>query len=123
MANYALGYLDKISRITTGNFDGVFCNVAWYYCMSDFAFANELLGVVRPGGTVFVRQTTEHAEERPSLGRRVAYLANRTLAIKIGHTYPPAGRIAKAFIRAGNCRVSAMTLDGHVEIVSVTKER
>jgi 2-polyprenyl-3-methyl-5-hydroxy-6-metoxy-1,4-benzoquinol methylase len=122
-AKYVAGYIDHINRLTPGSFDAVFSNVAWCYCMNDFSFARELLRAVKPGGTVFTRQTNETWDKNPSLKRRIAYLSNRSIGLKIGHTHPPVGRIARAFEKLGNCTVRSEPVVEAAEIVIVTRER
>ena len=116
-ANYVTGYIDDINQVTGGSFDAVFSNVAWCYCMNDFTFARELLRAVKPGGVVFTRQTNETWDATPSFTRRAAYLSNRVLGIKIGHTHPPPGRIADAFCKLEGCTVTSEPVIDSAETV------
>lgn len=120
-AGYALGYIDDIGEITRGGFDAVFSNVAWCYCMNDYAFARKLLAVTRDGGTIFIRQVNEDFQTGLGLVRRLTYLSNRAIGVKVGHTFPPRGRIAEAFRRAGARQVTSSTDDQHTDVVVVKK--
>lgn len=122
-AKFISGYIDHINRLTPGSFDAVFSNVAWCYCMNDFSFARELLRAVKPGGVVFTRQTNETWDKNPTFNRRIAYLLNRIVGLKIGHTHPPVGRIARAFERLGNCKIRSEPVVDAAEVVIVTRER
>jgi 2-polyprenyl-3-methyl-5-hydroxy-6-metoxy-1,4-benzoquinol methylase len=114
---YALGYIDNLKRMTSGGFDAIFCNVAWCYCMDDFRFGRQLLDALKPGGTVFVRQTNALGAPATGLLRRLAYMSNNLVKLKIGHTYPPPGRIAQSFRKAGNCTITERFEPEHMEIV------
>lgn len=120
-AKCIIGYIDHINKLTTGNFDAVFSNVAWCYCMNDFTFARALLRAVHPGGIVFTRQTNETWDKEPTLARRFAYFCNRHFGIKIGHTHPPKGRIESAFRRLPNCTVRTEPVVNAAEIVIATR--
>lgn len=120
---FVVGYIDHVRRLTGGGFDAIFSNVAWCYCMNDFSFARELLRSVKPGGVVFTRQTNESWDKSPTLRRRLAYLSNRVLGVKIGHTHPPAGRIARAFERLKDCSVRSEPVVDSAEIVIAMRIR
>jgi 2-polyprenyl-3-methyl-5-hydroxy-6-metoxy-1,4-benzoquinol methylase len=118
-AHYALGYMDSINRITSGNFDALFSNVAWNYCMNDWSFARNLLQAMRPGGVIMIRETNEAYVPRTGGYSRAVYWLNDTIGWKIGHPRPPHGRIAEAFRRAGPCEVSVDYSEPTVDIVTV----
>jgi 2-polyprenyl-3-methyl-5-hydroxy-6-metoxy-1,4-benzoquinol methylase len=120
-ARYALGYMDSINRITDGNFDALFSNVAWNYCMNDWSFARQLLRAVRPGGVIAIRETNETYLPRQDSFRKAVYWLNDSLGWKIGHPLPPRGRIADAFRRAGPCDVSVDYSDTTVDLVTVRR--
>jgi 2-polyprenyl-3-methyl-5-hydroxy-6-metoxy-1,4-benzoquinol methylase len=120
-ASYALGYIDNIGEITGGGFDAVFSNVAWCYCMNDYTFARKLLAATRSGGTIFIRQVNEDFQSNLGLFRKLTYFSNRVFGVKVGHTFPPRGRIAAAFNRAGGCEVVCFTDEMHTDVVIVTK--
>jgi 2-polyprenyl-3-methyl-5-hydroxy-6-metoxy-1,4-benzoquinol methylase len=121
VATFALGYMDSINAITPGEFDGVFSNVAWYYCMNDWSFARELLRATRPGGVIMIRQTNEMGDSHPPPKRKLVYWLNAATGIKVGHPYPPRGRIAAAFERAGARTVFVDYSDQNVDVVTVIK--
>jgi 2-polyprenyl-3-methyl-5-hydroxy-6-metoxy-1,4-benzoquinol methylase len=120
-AHYALGYMDSINRITAGNFDALFSNVAWNYCMNDWSFARRLLQAMRPGGVIVIRETNETYVPRTGLYTRAVYWLNDTIGWKIGHPRPPRGRIAEAFRRAGQCEVTVDYSEPTVDIVTVRR--
>jgi 2-polyprenyl-3-methyl-5-hydroxy-6-metoxy-1,4-benzoquinol methylase len=120
VAEYALGYLDDINAVTSGNFDGVFSNIAWNYCMNDFTFARALVNAVRPGGKIFIRETNETFERDKGVVRKALYALNRSLGLKIGHVHPPRGRVEQAFERAG-CALEAIYPDPATDIVIATR--
>lgn len=120
-AHYALGYMDRINRITAGNFDALFSNVAWNYCMNDWSFARSLLRAVRPGGVIMIRETNESYVPPTRAYRRAVYWLNGHFGWKIGHPLPPRGRIAAAFERAGPCDVTVDYSEPTVDIVIVRR--
>jgi len=120
-ARYALGYMDSINRITAGNFDALFSNVAWNYCMNDWSFARQLLRAMRPGGVIMIRDTNETYVPHTSVYSKAVYWLNAAAGWKIGHPPTPRGRIAAAFRRAGNCEVTVDYSDPTVDIVTVRR--
>lgn len=117
----ALGYMDSINEITPGNFDAIFSNVSWNYCMNDWAFARQLLRAVRPGGAIVIRETTDTYFPKEGLYSRSLYWLNGTLGWKIGHPHPPRGRIAAAFARVGGCEIVTDYSEQAVDIVAVKR--
>ena len=104
---FSLGYMDEAPEILDRQFDLVFNRICWYYGHSDPEFADVVYELVRPGGYAYI--DTNHAEGRlqamSRLGRARSSL-NAYFAIKIGHPYPPHGRIESLFRRyAGRVRV------------------
>jgi SAM-dependent methyltransferase len=93
---FSLGYLEDAERLAAEPFDLVFNRISWYYCMNDAAFARIVYGLVKPGGAAYVDCTTP-AFENPRGARRVLYALNNAIGWKIGHPYPPRGRIARLF--------------------------
>jgi SAM-dependent methyltransferase len=120
-ARFLVGYIDHVDRLAPQGFDGIFSNISWNYCMNDFSFARHLLAAVKPGGTIFVRETNESYVLTRGRHRRLIYGINRHLGIKFGHPHPPRGRIAAAFARAGNCEVSVDNTSSEVDLVTVRR--
>jgi 2-polyprenyl-3-methyl-5-hydroxy-6-metoxy-1,4-benzoquinol methylase len=120
-ARCALGYMDSINRITAGNFDAIFSNVAWNYCMNDWAFARQLLRAVRPGGAILIRETTDTYFPISGLYSHAMYWLNGAVGWKIGHPHPPRGRIAAAFARLGGCEIVTDYSEQSVDIVAVKR--
>lgn len=104
-ANIVLGYMDHVTRLTSGGFDGAFSHVSWYYCMNDLSFAKRILAALKPGGVALIRTSIEPADQRRSRVRDLVYWLNRRLCLKVGHPLPPRGRVAFAFHRLGGCDV------------------
>ena len=93
--NFSLGYLEDARRLG-GDFDLVFCRVAWSYCCDDRRFARILWSLVRAGGAGYVECNTPQLANPAGL-RKLQYLLNSRLWLKIGHPYPPHGRIEALF--------------------------
>jgi 2-polyprenyl-3-methyl-5-hydroxy-6-metoxy-1,4-benzoquinol methylase len=117
----ALGYMDSINEITAGNFDAIFSNVSWNYCMNDWTFARVLLRAVRPGGSILIRETTDTYFPKAGLYSHATYWLNGALGWKVGHPHPPHGRIAAAFARAGGCEIVTDYSERAVDIVAVKR--
>lgn len=97
---YVLGYLEDAFTLTGGGFDAIFCNICWYYGVSDGRLARSVARSLAPGGTLFVRthtNTRAGAEGRARLWRRVY----DRFGYKVGHLLPPPGRVAAACRSAG----------------------
>ncbi len=101
---FSLGYLEDAERFTSEPFDLVFCRVCWYYARNDRAFSQILYSVVKPGGVGYVECNTP-AFARPRGFRRLQYLLNEYLRWKVGHPYPPHGRIAELIRRQQVARI------------------
>lgn len=91
---FSLGYLEDSERFGSEPFDLVFCRVCWYYARNDRTFSRILYSVVKPGGVGYIECNTP-AFARPRGFRRLQYALNEFLWWKIGHPYPPHGRIAE----------------------------
>jgi len=112
---FSLGYLEKASRLEPNSFDLLFCRVCWYYCRSDRKFAKLIYSLIKPGGTGYIECNTPAFS--PARGyRRLQYWLNDKLWWKIGHPYPPHGRIA-ALLQA--YPVSCMELDYRSELTDI----
>jgi SAM-dependent methyltransferase len=96
---FSLGYLEEAPALLGSRFDLVFNRLCWYYCMSDAAFARVVYRLVTPGGWAYV-DTNHSGFHRSELSRaaRVRTWLNDRLALKIGHPFPPHGRVARLFL-------------------------
>lgn len=95
---FSLGYLDETPPQWQGTFDLVFNRICWYYCIDDRSFAKTFYGLVRPGGFGYVDTThSGYQRDRLSATARARTWLNERTGIKIGHPYPPHGRIASLF--------------------------
>ena len=94
----SLGYLDDARRRLEAEFDLVFCRVSWSYCMDDRRFAQIVYSLIKPGGAGYVECNTPDLAHPKGL-RKFQYFLNSRLWLKIGHPYPPHGRIESLFRR------------------------
>lgn len=93
---YVMGYMDEAESVLRKTYDVVFNRVSWYYGMSDAGMARTIYRLLKPGGVGYVE--TGNAEGHPwSFGRHIIQGLNKYCLLKIGHPYPPHGRIAKLF--------------------------
>lgn len=96
--NFSLGYLDDAPKQYVGEFDLVFNRICWYYGRSDRSFARAVYALVKPGGSGYV--DTHHScyrRELLSFSARFRTWLHDALGVKIGHPFPPHGRIARLF--------------------------
>ncbi len=96
--HYSIGYLEDARKFLSEPFDLVFCRLCWNYCRGDRPFAGLIYRLTRPGGAAYVEVNTETFGAPRGL-RRLIYLFNRYLGWKIGHPYPPAGRVSRLLLR------------------------
>jgi 2-polyprenyl-3-methyl-5-hydroxy-6-metoxy-1,4-benzoquinol methylase len=97
---FALGYMDDSARILRRQFDFVFNRICWSYCIDDSSFARVVYSLLKPGGWAFI--DTNHCGvgfESAGAAQRARIWMNNVFGIKIGHPYPPRGRIEKLFRR------------------------
>ncbi len=98
--DFSLGYMDEAPAILKTQFDLVFNRICWNYGFSDRGFAQTLFTLVKPGGIGYL-DTTHSGWRRETLptSARLRTWLNDALAIKIGHPFPPHGRLARLFSR------------------------
>jgi 2-polyprenyl-3-methyl-5-hydroxy-6-metoxy-1,4-benzoquinol methylase len=95
---FSIGYLDDVEGRFAEQFDLVFNRICWYYGMGDRSFSRAFFSLIRPGGAGYVdTNTSESRWSRLSAVNRVRYWLNNWLWIKIGHPFPPRGRLATLF--------------------------
>lgn len=120
-AEFVLAYMEDLGKIACGEFDVVFNNVCWYYCTGDYGFARSLLRATKPGGILFVRVQNAESHVHAQAGRRVRYWMHKRLGWKMGHLFPPRGRVEQAFRRTGLCETTADYSDPGMDLVLVRK--
>jgi SAM-dependent methyltransferase len=94
----SLGYLEDSRRLASEPFDLVFCRGCWAYCLDDRKFATLIYDLVKPGGHGYVSSNTDRYAKAPGV-RRIATALYETTGVKIGHPYPPHGKLAQLFSR------------------------
>jgi 2-polyprenyl-3-methyl-5-hydroxy-6-metoxy-1,4-benzoquinol methylase len=103
---FVLGYMDEAPRLLTDQYDLVFNRICWNYGQNDGTFANALYQLVCPGGSGYVDTTNSlfNALQLTAASRFRTWL-NAVCAIKVGHPYPPRGRVAKLLLRRPVTRI------------------
>lgn len=96
---FSLGYLDDARKLLEGYFDLVFNRVCFNYAIADESFASVLYSLVKPGGVAYVdTHISSWRRETLSSSARARTWINDHLGYKIGHPFPPRGRIARLFL-------------------------
>jgi SAM-dependent methyltransferase len=97
---FCLGYMDDAPHLLTEPYDLVFNRLCWYYGRSDRSFADVVYRLVRPGGIGYIDTTNARFNaDRLSPSTRLRTWLNTACSIKIGHPYPPRGRVANLLLR------------------------
>jgi SAM-dependent methyltransferase len=104
--HYSLGYLED-ARLLHEPFDLLFCRGCWCYARGDRTFAGLLYALIKPGGVGYVECCTPLFAQ-PQGWRKLQYWMNGYLWFKVGHPWPPHGRIAKLLQRHP---IASMILD------------
>ncbi len=95
---FVVGYLDEAPRRLNRQFDLVFNRICWNYGWQDRSFAEVLFNLVRPGGVGYIDTThSDWQRQSLSLSAGVRTWLNERLALKVGHPFPPHGRLASLF--------------------------
>jgi 2-polyprenyl-3-methyl-5-hydroxy-6-metoxy-1,4-benzoquinol methylase len=95
-----VGYLDEAPRVLGQAFDLVFNRICWNYGRGDRSFSSVVWALVAPGGVAYVDTTPDTFKyETLSATQRFQIWMNRKLCLKVGHPFPPRGRIGKLFAR------------------------
>ncbi len=93
---FKIGYLDDAAKCLGEDYDLVFNRVCWYYAVSDYQFATTVYKLVRPGGVGYIDCHPAHwANNQRSVSLLIRTWLNSKIGIKIGHPFPPRGRIAR----------------------------
>jgi 2-polyprenyl-3-methyl-5-hydroxy-6-metoxy-1,4-benzoquinol methylase len=97
---FRLGYMDDAPRLLAETYDLVFNRISWYYGRGDRSFAEVLYRLVRPGGSGYIDTTNSRFNaDQLSASARMRTWLNAASSIKIGHPYPPRGRVAALLLR------------------------
>ncbi len=97
---FVLGYMDDAPAILNECYDFVFNRICFNYCRSDQSFAETIYKLVRNGGYAYVDTThDQYKYETLSAQAKMRVWLNSKLGIKIGHPFPPHGRLAKLFLK------------------------
>lgn len=98
--DFALGYMDDAAEVLGRQFDLVFNRICWSYCINDSSFSRVVYKLVKPGGWAYIdTNNSGFGRDTASFAVRARTWLNGSLGIKIGHPYPPPGRVAKLFKR------------------------
>jgi 2-polyprenyl-3-methyl-5-hydroxy-6-metoxy-1,4-benzoquinol methylase len=96
---FSLGYLDEAPNLLLGPYDFVFNRICWNYGFTDQHFSKVVNQMVRPGGFCYIDTThSGYKRDKLSTSALIRTWLNETLSIKIGHPYPPRGRLANLFL-------------------------
>lgn len=94
-----LGYLEE----AVGQYDVVFNSLCWYYSVNDKRFAHHIVGLLKPGGYAYLVIPTEGHYARLNRSgvqgrlRRVQFVLNDRVGLKIGHPFVSARTIKRIF--------------------------
>lgn len=94
--NTSLGYMDHALDYFDFQFDLVFNRICWYYCFNDKKFCSMIIDLIKPGGYGYVdTMNSTWKFDESSASFRLRTKINNHLNFKIGHPFPPHGRIAR----------------------------
>jgi 2-polyprenyl-3-methyl-5-hydroxy-6-metoxy-1,4-benzoquinol methylase len=96
--DFSLGYMDEAPQRFGAQFDLVFNRICWYYGWTDASFASVIFALVKPGGVGYV-DCMHSGWQRDTLSTAARFRTwlNDALSFKVGHPFPPHGRIARLF--------------------------
>ena len=98
--HFSLGYLDEAPQLLSQSFDLVFNRICWCYGFGDRSFSNVFFTLIKPGGSGYIDIThSGYKREYLTTACRFQTFLNDKFAIKIGHPFPPHGRLARLFSR------------------------
>ncbi len=95
---FSIGYLDEAEQKLGEQFDLVFNRICWNYGRGDDSFARVVFSMIKPGGVAYI--DTTHSNWRRELlpwSARARTWLNDQFGLKIGHPFPPHGRLARLF--------------------------
>ncbi|HEV8331072.1 MAG TPA: methyltransferase domain-containing protein [Steroidobacteraceae bacterium] len=102
----SLGYLEDAIRLGESAFDLVFNRICFNYSRSDRHFVQMIWKLLKPGGVGYVDTNNAlfHFDEL-ALGARLRTWLNTGTGWKIGHPFPPHGRLARLVLALPTERV------------------
>jgi 2-polyprenyl-3-methyl-5-hydroxy-6-metoxy-1,4-benzoquinol methylase len=118
---YSLGYLEDAAKFGVESFDIVFCRICWYYCRNDGAFARMILGLLKRGGLAYINSPTSRGRPQGGALQRVQSLLYRSVGFKIGHPFPPPGRVPALFAALSPARLEVDFSSGKNDKILVLK--
>jgi len=96
---FSLGYMDEAHALLGENFDLVFNRICWNYGRGDRSFSRAIWSLMKAGGSAYVDTSPDSFRyDELSWSSRARIQLNRALAWKIGHPFPPHGRVAQLFM-------------------------
>ena len=98
--DYSVGYLESAIRFKDRPFDLVFNRVCWCYGVSDSKLGKVLWNITAPGGAIYVAVDVEAEKDyRPRLSTSLRTRLYHASGIRIGHPFPPRGKVATVFLK------------------------
>lgn len=91
---FSLGYMEAAKKFSIHPFDLVFNRLCWYYCKNDWEFVRLIYNLIKPGGAGYI-DTNNTAFAAISGRKKIIYFLSNRLGWKVGHPFPPRGRIAR----------------------------
>lgn len=97
---YKIGYMDEALRNVSRKYDLVFNRICWYYCISDIALSQAIFSLIKPGGWGYIDAPSARSREldQGTISKCQRFLY-RHCSIKMGHPYPPKGRVVSLFAK------------------------
>lgn len=97
---FVIGYLDEAAQKLQRQFDLVFNKGCFNYSWNDRNFMDTIYSLVKPGGCGYIRTNNARMgrHNRP-LALRLRYGLYLWLGVKVGHPYPPRGRVIQLLLR------------------------
>jgi 2-polyprenyl-3-methyl-5-hydroxy-6-metoxy-1,4-benzoquinol methylase len=97
---FVIGYLDEAYDRLKRQYDLVFNKGCFNYAWADAPFARIIYSLVKPGGYGYIRTNNAFmgASQR-SLSLKARYWLYQRLNLKIGHPYPPRGKVPRLLLR------------------------
>lgn len=106
---FSLGYMDEAAFRLKEQFDLVFNRICWNYGFGDKSFSDVVFSLVKNGGIGYIDTThSNYQYEKLSLSTLSRTWLNDRLGVKIGHPYPPKGRIGNLFL---NKKINKIIID------------
>jgi 2-polyprenyl-3-methyl-5-hydroxy-6-metoxy-1,4-benzoquinol methylase len=97
---FVIGYLDEAYDKLKRQYDLVFNKGCFNYAWADAPFARTIYLLVKPGGYGYIRTNNAFmgASQRSTF-LKIRYWLYQHLNLKIGHPYPPRGKLARLLLR------------------------